>query len=225
VTLSLTGIAFLTVPHGWMISRMCFTSAVTVLVIKVVLNLEAALYPKIIIAVLGSIVAGVGVNKINNWVTSLELDEASKPSVRAILIREGEKETAKATPEGPHNLPPLIRQGTFSTVIPFAVEDFRAGIPSEFNPKDPLALTYVQLSAISDLDLNPETLHIKDAYAYVFVINMDFQWNGDRQAGAPYADWAQGLFSGLQKKLVAFSRLIAIVCNWTLQFTSSIFKM
>src|SRR5438445_13668172 len=65
VTLSLTGIAFLTVQHGWMICRMCFTSAATVLVIKVVLNLQAALYPQIIITVLDSIVDGVAVTHIS----------------------------------------------------------------------------------------------------------------------------------------------------------------
>jgi hypothetical protein len=43
---------------------------------------------------------------------------------------------------------------------------------------------------------------IKNAYTYIFVINLNFQWNGDHMDGEPYVDWAQGLFSGLRKKLV-----------------------
>jgi len=43
---------------------------------------------------------------------------------------------------------------------------------------------------------------IKDAYAYVFVISLNFQWNGDHGDGEPYVEWAHGLFSGLRKKLV-----------------------
>jgi hypothetical protein len=44
---------------------------------------------------------------------------------------------------------------------------------------------------------------IREAYSYVFIISMDFKWTGGGRAkGEPYADWAQGLFSGLQKRFV-----------------------
>jgi hypothetical protein len=43
---------------------------------------------------------------------------------------------------------------------------------------------------------------IKDAYTYIFVVNLNFQWNGDRMDAEPYVEWAHGLFSGLRKKLV-----------------------
>ena len=48
--------------------------------------------------------------------------------------------------------------------------------------------------------IQPE--RIKNAYSYVFLVEMNFHWEGDRQIGEAYADWAQGLFAGFQKKLV-----------------------
>jgi hypothetical protein len=47
-----------------------------------------------------------------------------------------------------------------------------------------------------------EQKSIKDAYTYVFVVNLDFEWKGSRADGEPYLEWAQGLFSGLRKNLV-----------------------
>lgn len=100
VTLSLAGIAFLTIPHGYIISRICFVSAAIVLVIKLALGIETTLYPKCLIAVLASIVAGVVVNKVNNWVTSLEIDEISKVerSARTTIVKSNEPERAGEKP-------------------------------------------------------------------------------------------------------------------------------
>lgn len=47
-----------------------------------------------------------------------------------------------------------------------------------------------------------EPNRIKDAYTYIFVVSLNFQWNGDRADGEAYVEWARELFSGLRKKLV-----------------------
>lgn len=43
---------------------------------------------------------------------------------------------------------------------------------------------------------------IKEAYSYVFVVNMEFKWTQEGLNADPYVDWAEGLFSGLQKRLM-----------------------
>ncbi len=52
--------------------------------------------------------------------------------------------------------PPLIRQGAFSTLIPFVVEDDEAEIPYDSNTSDPLLLTYTQLAGIARVRLGPQ---------------------------------------------------------------------
>lgn len=48
----------------------------------------------------------------------------------------------------------------------------------------------------------PQPEQFASASTYVFFVQMNFRWTGNRQAGEAYEEWAQGLFSGLQKKLV-----------------------
>ena len=43
---------------------------------------------------------------------------------------------------------------------------------------------------------------IKEAFACSFTISMEFQWNSGPVTATPYIEWAEGLFSGLQKRLV-----------------------
>jgi hypothetical protein len=49
----------------------------------------------------------------------------------------------------------LARMKAFSTIIPFAVDRFRAGIPYDTSRTDPLLRTYTDLAAISELPTEP----------------------------------------------------------------------
>lgn len=57
--------------------------------------------------------------------------------------------------------PPLIKQATFSTLIPFVITDMDAGIPYNSNRDDPLLSTYTKLAGIGrfpvSLQINPKT--------------------------------------------------------------------
>lgn len=49
----------------------------------------------------------------------------------------------------------------------------------------------------------PREKDIKDAYCYFFMMSMEFKWYGrDHSSAETYAEWGQGLFAGLQTKLV-----------------------
>lgn len=88
VTLFGGGLAFLTIPHGYPASRACFIGAAIAFTLKVTFSVDAAAPARMIIAALMAIVAGLGVNRLNDWVTSLEVEEASKVQVRTVVIRE-----------------------------------------------------------------------------------------------------------------------------------------
>jgi hypothetical protein len=55
------------------------------------------------------------------------------------------------------------------------------------------------------MNFKPSRLEfIQDAYCYFVTVNMDFRWQGkSRYSSQSYADWAEGLFTGLQKHLVS----------------------
>jgi hypothetical protein len=96
-TLALTGLTLLTIPHGYPVARICFIGAAASLVIKLTLGVKTAIYPKILIGVLASIVAGIGVDKVNDWVASVEVEEASKSQLRTILLQPRRTPTAPDT--------------------------------------------------------------------------------------------------------------------------------
>jgi hypothetical protein len=51
--------------------------------------------------------------------------------------------------------------------------------------------------------LHPASSHeVRDVYSYGYAISMNFRWNGDHVTGQPYAEWAENLFNGLQKRFV-----------------------
>jgi hypothetical protein len=51
--------------------------------------------------------------------------------------------------------------------------------------------------------LFPTSSHeVRDVYSYGYAISMNFRWNGDHITGQPYAEWAENLFNGLQKRFV-----------------------
>jgi len=113
---------------------------------------------------------GVGWVVVYDWANG-KLQKLDKP----LAARNASSGTAAQTPpsapvsgpgtenaikkiEPPHTAshpPPLIRTKAFSTIIPFTVDDFHAGIPYDSNTADPLLLTYSVLGGISDISRSP----------------------------------------------------------------------
>jgi hypothetical protein len=76
----------------------------------------------------------------------------------------------------PHKaLPPLIRRKAFSTVIPFAIDNFRAGIPYDSNTKDPLLLTYTTLGGVSQISTSPSFDPISGTFVTPRISDADIQ--------------------------------------------------
>jgi hypothetical protein len=61
--------------------------AAIALALKVTFSIEAPVFARATIAILASIVAGTAINRVNNWVTSLEVEQASKSEERTVIIR------------------------------------------------------------------------------------------------------------------------------------------
>lgn len=81
--------AFLQLPFQYNKARWCFIAAAIALVVKIVHSVDVKIYPKILIALLGSVLAGLGVNHINGWVSGLELEAAARevPQIRIITVK------------------------------------------------------------------------------------------------------------------------------------------
>lgn len=78
---------FLQLPHQFDKARWCFIAAAMALIIKVVNSVNVKLYPKLLIAILGAVAAGFVVNRIDDWVTRLEIDAFvhETPEVRIVI--------------------------------------------------------------------------------------------------------------------------------------------
>lgn len=88
-------VAFLTIafgllalPHQYWWARLFFFLAGISLALKIALNVEANLYPRVLIAVLVATLAGMSINKVNTWVGSLEFEEYSKLNPRTVVVRQ-----------------------------------------------------------------------------------------------------------------------------------------
>ena len=83
------GLTILGLPHQYGKSRICFVLAAIALVLKLVHSIDAKHYPKLVIGILGAVVAGVSVNKVNDWVTDLERASVSNdvPKIRLIVTK------------------------------------------------------------------------------------------------------------------------------------------
>ncbi len=68
----------LALPHQYGKARFFFALAAAALALKIAMNVQARNYPRLLIAVLMATVAGMGVNRVNEWVTSLEVEENGK---------------------------------------------------------------------------------------------------------------------------------------------------
>ena len=84
------GFAFLALPYQFEKARWCFIVAAIALIIRVVSSVTVKLYPKLLIAVLGSIAAGFVVNRVNDWVTKLQLVAIASdaPMVRTVVTNK-----------------------------------------------------------------------------------------------------------------------------------------
>lgn len=82
--------AFLQLPYQYDKARWCFIAAAMALVIKVVHSVNVqSYYPRALIVVLSAILAGLGVNRINDWVSKLEVDAIARevPQIRVIMSK------------------------------------------------------------------------------------------------------------------------------------------
>lgn len=83
------------------------------------------------------------------WFTGVEFNKApaventTRQQITAPALQPNE---SKSFP--PRKLPPLIKQGAVSTLIPFNKDGMSAGIPYEKNTQDPLMMTYITLAGI-----------------------------------------------------------------------------
>jgi hypothetical protein len=70
--------------------------AAAALALKLAVNVQARNYPRLLIAVLVAIVAGMGVNRLNEWVTTLENEETDKAlqTVLRPLAEQGKQHVA-----------------------------------------------------------------------------------------------------------------------------------
>ncbi len=92
VTFLTIGLALIAVSHQYGKTRWCFLAAGIALTIKIVTEIEAKFYVRCLVTVLASIVAGISVNRVNDWVTSLEITERSKgvSLARTISVKSNE---------------------------------------------------------------------------------------------------------------------------------------
>jgi hypothetical protein len=75
VFLTALAFGFLTLPHQYDKARWCFSLAAIALVIKIVYTFEIKTAPKITIALLASVLAGIASNRVNDWVTGMQIDD------------------------------------------------------------------------------------------------------------------------------------------------------
>lgn len=146
VTLSLAGLGFLTVPHSYPIAKLCFIGAATSLAIKLALGVKTTLYPRVLIAVLAATVVGVGVNRVNDWVTDLEREEASKPSFRTIILKE---QPSKTTPQ--RRVPSSAQTEEIKQLRAFITDLDEMALRNEFG--FPQMMT-VNIKAVKDRTIN-----------------------------------------------------------------------
>lgn len=120
-------------------------------------------YWRVAVACLICLTIGIGLPEGLRWIQRRELKAAevtlpppNPPSANHIgtpASSSAPPSTSGTPTESPHKVlpPPLKRRKAFSTIIPFAIDSFHAGIPYNSNNTDPLQSTYTELAGISDL--------------------------------------------------------------------------
>jgi hypothetical protein len=88
VTLLTIALGLLALPHQYRPARLFFVFAATALALKLALSVDAKAYPRLLVAALSGIFAGVAVNQVNDWVTSLEVEESSKVETRTVVVQQ-----------------------------------------------------------------------------------------------------------------------------------------
>jgi pimeloyl-ACP methyl ester carboxylesterase len=80
---------------------------------------------------------------------------AFQAALQEVLQEQKEAAASVKTSHPKPPPPPMIRTMSFSTVIPFTVNRFDAGIPYDSNSQDPLSSTYNEIAAISRFPYSP----------------------------------------------------------------------
>jgi hypothetical protein len=149
--------AFLQLPFQYDKARWCFMCAAVAAVVKLVHSVNARVWPRFLIAVLGATLAGLGVNRVNLWVSGLELEAIvrEEPQIRIITVK---------APAPPVAIPRSYL--VFDGVMRFPTDqNLAVGSPLFFNyyykatgPNPVLVGSAARLTEIAS-DFSPDTQH------------------------------------------------------------------
>jgi hypothetical protein len=75
-------------PHQYDKARIAFMLSGIALALKLAVEVRGGLYPRFLVALLVAVLAGISINRVNDWVTSLEIEESTKESTNEIKTLE-----------------------------------------------------------------------------------------------------------------------------------------